>query len=175
MEKSFKELGYVVIPDLFPLEKCQQYADEMVKLWHNNKLSTEQQTDPRMYKNSFGIGSLPFFEAELKPIGDHIMSVLGIKMKPANSYARVYTNGSTLPKHVDRPGLDYTLSISLYSNLDNPWLFYATGLDKKDIGFEIPIGAGGFIYGRDIVHWRDPLVCQPTQYVVQLFLHWGKI
>jgi hypothetical protein len=28
--------------------------------------------------------------------------------------------------------------------------------------------------GRQLEHWREPLVCSDDQYVVQMFLHWSK-
>ena len=175
MNNTYQQRGYALIPNVLTAQQCQQFTAIMFQLQQDSKLSAEQTTNPGFYKNSFGIGSYPAFESLLVPVGQRIMDELKINMRPANSYARIYTNGSTLPAHVDRPGLDYTLSISLYTDLTAPWPFYLKDLTGAELACEIPLGHGGFILGREISHWRTPLVCTADQRVVQLFLHWAKI
>lgn len=104
---------------------------------------------------------------------NHIERVLGISLTPKNSYARIYYNDGVLGKHVDREGLKYTLSITLFSNLDNDWPLWC--IDKK--GTETPIsikpGDGALMVGTQLTHWREPLICNDDQFVVQLFMHWA--
>ncbi len=171
----FNEHGYLYLTDILSEEEQLRFASIMVVKKEENELHYEalngNGTPSEFYKNSFG-GNHPEFENALRKLQPHIERVLGISLTPKNSYARIYYNDGVLGKHLDREGLKYTLSITLFSNLDNDWPLWC--IDKK--GTETPIvikpGDGALMLGTKLPHWREPLVCNDDQFVVQLFMHW---
>ena len=92
--------------------------------------------------------------------------------------------------HTDRSDLDLTLTICVYSDIDNSWPIHVSNIphqgewkfDKPDSyyksdykTFHTPVGTGVTCLGRIYPHWREPLVCAENQKVIQVFYHWKKI
>lgn len=98
---------------------------------------------------------------------------MGISLKPSASYVRLYQRGSVLRKHLDRPDLEHTLSITLGKTASADWPLLAEDRHKKTISLIVPVGAGAMLSGRQLPHWREPLECNDDEYVVQLFFHWS--
>lgn len=175
--KFFNDYGYFYFKNILTEEERLRFASIMLVLREDNQLLYEgvdaQGKPSEYYNNSFG-GNHPEFEATLKRIQPRIEEELGIYLKPKNSFARIYYNGGTLTRHVDREGLDYTLSITLFSNLDSHWPLWC--IDKK--GNTVPItiesGDGAMMLGTKLTHWREPLVCNEEEFVIQLFMHWEQ-
>lgn len=168
---TFKNLGYAYLQNLLTPDECQKITDIMLEKKADNTLLDEK-TLTTAYKNSYG-GNHPFFMEKLQELTPRMETELRqIKMVPNNAYCRIYYDGSILNPHTDRLGLDYTLSISVFTNLNRIWPLYCTDLNGNNVALDIHVGDGGMIYGRTMEHWRDPMVCDPDQYVIQLFLHW---
>lgn len=103
-----------------------------------------------------------------------------------NSYLRIYYNDSDLPIHVDRKMLDITLSVHV-GGLES-WPLHISNIKRYEGGvienaeeykkdskpFYIPRGSGVACYGK-YPHWRDKLVCNQNEYVMQIFYHWTII
>lgn len=162
---------YLYLPNILSLEERQQYTETILRLKNEEKLTKE--SDTRYYRNSYGIASFPLFEdllQKLTPIFKEKFRLAGLK--PANSYCRIYSNGSILGRHLDRQGLDLSISISLFSDLKDSWPLFLKTLDGKIAAFDIKPGDGVLLHGRRLEHWRESLVCDKDQKIVQLFLHW---
>lgn len=173
--KFFDTHGYLYSKNLLTEEEQLRFASIMMIMKEENKLLYEgvdaQGNPSQYYKNSFG-GNHPEFETALRRLQPRIEHELDVKLNPKNSFARIYYNNSMLSKHMDREGLDYTLSITLFSNLDTDWPLWC--IDKTGEGVPITIhpGDGAMMLGTKLTHWREPLVCNDDQFVVQLFMHW---
>jgi hypothetical protein len=84
-------------------------------------------------------------------------------------------NESELIKHVDREDIGVTISICLEYNIKTLWPLWGR-LNNKDVFFNINVGDGGLLtYAHETIHWRDKLVCDENERVVQLFLHWKDV
>jgi hypothetical protein len=164
------ENGYIYVSSVLSFRECERYTAAMLALKDAGSLVNE--ADGRYYKNSVGIARYPDFEELLNTSTRDMTHLVGQDLKPANSYCRIYMNGSTLNKHVDRPPLDVTLSVTLHT-VDHPWLLYAKDLSNTEVAFDIKRGDGALMFGRKMEHWREPLVCKDDEYVCQLFLHWS--
>lgn len=171
----FEKIGYVYLNKLVSEKKCDEFTNTMLKRKDEGHLSFEGSINTTMYKNSYGVGGISEMESFLREITSELSSKLDLKIKPANSYARIYYNGSTLKPHVDRPGLDYTMSITLFSNLKNEWPLVTIDKLGNEIRCDIKRGDSLLIHGTKMNHWRDDLICGDDEYVVQMFLHWTKI
>jgi hypothetical protein len=180
--EEFKELGYTYLTNIIDKDICDDFAKEMLHLKLSNTLTSEKlqnlaiynpkEEDINFYKPSFGRGNIKKFEDYLKVISQPISEKLGIEWIPSHTYCRIYYNGGMLGKHVDRPGLDYTLSITLMNTLHKSWPLYALDMKGEEINTDTGVGDGLLILGTKMTHWREPLVCGPEQCIIQLFMHW---
>lgn len=178
--EEFAELGYTYLTNIISQYECEQFAKQMLYLKALNKLNMEERgqlaapnADPGVYRPSYGLGSIPAIDAYLKKISGPLGELLKINYKPLHTYTRIYYNGGMLGHHVDRKGLDYTLSITLFSTLQKPWPLYAIDKKGNTINADTKIGDGLLILGTAMEHWREPLVCEPNQCIIQSFFHWS--
>lgn len=138
-------------------------------------------------------GSLGFLNPSksleyLSKIESRIFKDYDDDVKFSNSYIRKYTNGTKLAPHIDKPGLDITLSVTI-DGITN-WPLCASNILFEEMSHELAtlpkyqtnykkyytdIGDGVACYGRNVVHWRDTLICKEDEYLIQLFYHWTFI
>jgi hypothetical protein len=167
----FNKHGYSYIKNVLSDQQCNDFTKLLLDMKHAEQLVYEG-GNAAFYDNSYG-GNHPEFEAALRELTPRLEHELGVKMTPANSFARIYYNGGTLHRHTDRDGLNYTLSITLDNTLDTEWPLWC--IDK--LGNEVPInierGDGGMMLGTQMTHWRNDLVCAENQHLCQLFMHWS--
>jgi len=159
----------------------KMYENEIKKAWLN--IISQEMTDAMAakdltfeggdnhYGNSYGKGCMEQGERLLEYFTPIIQSDFGGKISKENSYSRIYYNGSDLKPHVDREGLDITLSLCVYSDIETEWPLYAH--DGQQVhSLVTPPGTAAAMLGTKYVHWRDPLVCKDDQKVIQVFCHW---
>lgn len=173
---SFNQNGYLYIPNVLTEEERLQFTNIMLlkkeqNLLHFEPIRPDGKPNPH-YTNCYG-GDSPEFEEALKRVQVRLEEELGIKLAVKNSYGRIYYNGGILGKHRDREGLDYTLSITLFSNLNEGWPLWCIDLNNNHVPIAIGQGDGALMLGTTLEHWREPLVCNDDQYVIQLFMHWA--
>lgn len=165
---------FLFFPKLISPERCEKLTSDVMQMMEEKKLKYE--ADDYHYKNSYGLARIPSHEELLHELTPLIKEQTGMsELSAENSYARIYYSNSTLNKHVDREGLDLTLSICTFSNIEKRWPLYVEvkpGVIKE---FETEPGDGALILGTKMEHWRDPLECEPHQLVVQSFYHWRII
>jgi alkylated DNA repair dioxygenase AlkB len=162
---------YTFFDKLITPERCQELNTVALKLKKENRLNYE--ADKNHYANSYGTGRIANFEKLLKELTPVIKERTGIhNIVEENSYTRIYYNGATLAKHVDRKGLDLTLSLCTFSNLKKPWELHVQVEKGKVLSFDTKPGDGALILGTKMLHWRDPLICAEDEYVIQSFYHW---
>lgn len=170
---------YVSIPQVLTIDQCENIHQLMVTKKNTGLLTQEDRlNEVREHRPgqgcSYGKLNIPECTALSVSLTERMESLLGVRMISSDTYCRIYYNNSILPKHHDREGLDYTLSVTIFNNLSFDWPLWCTDLNGNDIAISIPQGDGAMMLGRTLVHWRDKLQCNPDQYVVQLFLHWSK-
>jgi hypothetical protein len=162
---------HIFFKDLFTKERCDFLSKILLEKYNEGKTFFEGNGE--FYGNSYGIGSIPEYEEVLKELTPLIIEKTGYSnISIENSYSRVYFNGSLLGKHIDREGLDITLSVCTYSDINKPWPLYVRCTDGVVREFETGVGDGALILGTKMEHWRDPLVCEEGQKVLQSFFHW---
>lgn len=159
----------------------------------------ESQTHATNFR-SFGFYALKETYLEIDNINRIVLNDFGKGYRFTHSYTRVYPDGGILNPHVDREGLDLTLTVNVHSNPNNPWpiLFSKKSLDFDKFGPECYVGdsdsyellkdfmqdyttvitnkGDGACCTRDIPHWREPFKASFTgEHFVQVFYHWKKI
>lgn len=177
----------VVYDNVINKENCQRISSDMLSLLSANNLSV----DNTSYTNgSLGFYNLPSSLDIVADIEHKIKKHYGDNIVFQNTYTRVYKNGNDLKIHTDRPGLDITLSVCVYSNLPFSWPIHVSssivnGLWETvtDINslkeyyqtYHTPVGTGVACLGTKNPHWRDTLICETDQIMIQAFYHWKYI
>ena len=159
----------IFLKDLFCQERCKELSNILLDYHNRGKLSFEGNN--QHYRNSFG-SSLPEFNKILEELTPMVKEQTGYdNIIIKNSYSRIYFNGSVLKKHVDRKGLDITLSVCIFDNTEKEWpLHVQTDDGVKSIVTKV--GDGAMILGTKMEHWRDNMQCKEDQMVMQVFFHW---
>lgn len=166
MENLYFNLGKILTQ-----EECDDLALEVFESLKKGNVVAE--IDTKYYRNSFGGSTAGSWEClrRLTPLAEEKS---GKKLKEANPYCRIYNNESTLHPHIDREGLDWTISVCLFTNLKHDWPLIAKTKDNFIVKFPTITGEGNLVAGRMLEHWREPLECGDAEYVVQMFLHWSE-
>ena len=161
------DLGEIMTP-----AQCEFLTNYVLTAHTENKLNLE--TDTRFYNNSYGGTIDLLWEASSRYL-PLVESMIGKNVKVANPYVRIYKNTNTLNKHKDRDGLDWTISLCLFSNLDKDWPLLVEGIDGGVQKYPTKIGEASLVSGHLLEHWREPLECTNDEYVIQMFLHYTQI
>lgn len=97
---------------------------------------------------------------------------LGDNLKNVNVYLREYGIGSYLKKHVDRATINVTMSVCLFNNLQKEWPIYVK-INDEIKSIDLKRGDAFLLFNSNkYEHWRDELICQQDEKVIQMFLHW---
>ena len=106
------------------------------------------------------------FETFLEKFWPHLEDLLGIALLPTYAYARLYSNGDVLEKHIDRPVCEISVTIQLGRSHHYAWPIYMGG--KR---YDLAEGDAVIYKGSDIEHWRDVCDGPEDYYSGQVFLH----
>jgi hypothetical protein len=182
--EEFQEFGYTYIHNIIDKQTCDSFAKEMLYLKQTDMLTKEKLCNLAIdnptieeinnFHSPYARGNINNFELFLKKITEPLSKKLNIEWESCHTYCRIYYNGGMLGKHIDRPGLDYALSITLENKLTKKWPLYVIDKKGNEIQTYTEVGDGILLLGRELEHWREPLVCGPDEYIIQLFLHWKK-
>lgn len=137
-----------------------------------NKLSLEN--DMVNYRNSYGLDRIPEIEEYFNYLTPIVESVTKLKLQKENSYSRIYNVNSTLNKHLDREGLDITLSLQIENTtgLAQPIFAenYSGGVNDAALNNKDCV----LLKGRDLTHWRNPIESiNPEGILMNVFFHWS--
>ena len=170
--------------NLLTARQCEHIAAGMINCLNRNGLVVE--TTPfnpgclGKYDLEEGLDLVPFLHKK-------IAADYG-RLSFKNCYARIYRNGNYLKCHTDRPGLDVTLSICVYSDVDHLWPMHFSNVsvtapwntawtidmfNSSFQSFDTDVGDGIACLGTKTPHWRDTLHCKEGQKIIQIFYHWG--
>ncbi len=122
------------------------------------------------------------------PIMDTLLSIsleqmetlTAIDLVPTYSYHRLYTQGTELKRHSDRPSCEISTTLCLgydNSNIDASvypdwsWPMFVKEKDGKEIAINMKPGDMIIYRGCELEHWREPL--KATNHA-QVFLHYNE-
>ena len=122
------------------------------------------------------------------PIMDTLLSIslaqmetlTAIDLVPTYSYHRLYTQGTELKRHSDRPSCEISTTLCLgydNSNIDAStypdwsWPMYIKEKDGKEIAVDMKPGDMIIYRGCELEHWREPLKAINH---AQVFLHYNE-
>ena len=106
--------------------------------------------------NSFSWYSPLCFEALsdslIKPI---VENVIGELMLPTYSYARIYYNGATMARHMDRSASEYSVSCCIDVDPNYKWHLGVETIRGEKLYVEQEVGDIILYKGNELYHWRD--------------------
>jgi hypothetical protein len=111
---------------------------------------------------------MPFVRLLVEKVPE-VSELLGEKVLPTYTYARVYKKESELLRHRDRPACEISLTLNL--SKDKDWPIYFQRPDGSETSVELEPGDAVMYLGCQADHWRNKFEGQEC---VQLFLHYVR-
>lgn len=124
--------------------------------------------------NSYGFQPSDIFNEYLDKLKSKILEINSNvdDLTNVNTFVREYKNNDFLIKHFDRKDISVTISICLESTINKGWPLYAK-INNQEHSVNMDVGDGVLLLDADkIIHWRDTLICNENERVLQFFLHW---
>jgi len=162
-----------LIPNILSKEECD-YLSKKFDKERMFKTSGDKKTHTN---NTFGYGFSYDFDKYMQILKPKVLEFCDNidEINNVNTYVREYINNSFLQKHIDRKDISITMSICLESTINKEWPLCAE-IDDKHYCFNTNVGDGILLFDADkTVHWRDALICNKKERVLQFFLHWMPI
>lgn len=110
----------------------------------------------------------PCMELVLQQLLPTIEKATGRSLYPTYSYFRVYRRGDVLPRHVDRPACEISLSLCIGYSGTEDWPLCVAG-PEGEAAVSLRPGDGVLYKGIEIEHWREPFSGDAA---AQVFLHY---
>ena len=162
---TFKEHGF---------EKVEGYIPLSFSTFLRNYFSVRVENDPSLVgdpqaPNSHCVYGDAAFDVVMAMSTEDIGKIVGKKLIPQYTYARIYKNGSDLKIHSDRPECQYSVTLCLGGEYEKPWPIFIKDYAGKS--HEVPLDVGDMVvyHGTELEHWREKFEGN-TQY--QLFMHY---
>jgi hypothetical protein len=168
MDTAAMTQDFQIYKNALSQEMCEFLALEFKMMEEVCKILFPDQSLTDNCKNSFARYSPLMFEAlsiKLQPLIEKLVSC---ELWPVYSYARIYYTGSELERHRDRPSSEFSVSICIEKD-QSDWPLHIQ--DHRGIDHAINLEVGDLVVysGRELMHWRDPLVGSKQ---IQVFLQY---
>ena len=160
-DKGF-EVKHGFIPPFFA-QYLRNYFDLLRK---NDQIPNKG--DAQVEK-SLGIYGDPAFDMLMLMSLPMVEQVVGKKLLPTYTYARIYFNGASLLPHLDREECEHSVSLSVGGEYNSLWplVFKNENSDPEYVGMSE--GSAVIYKGNKVHHWRDEFE-GTTQF--QVFMHY---
>lgn len=160
---AFDSNGYTIYRGLMPPEFL-----EIAFRYYMSYVGTQGYYDVREGNNALDRYVDALGEAMMPKVQERIEQLVGRRLLPTYSFARIYTTESRLTKHIDRGSCEISATMTVgYKNAVGLWPIFV-----ESNGAETPVyldAGDAMIYrGRELPHWREPL---PRGIWCQLFFH----
>ena len=149
---------------LLPVEFCQFFTHVLMRQGDLAPRGDEQIPNAKAI-----LDHEYMFETLHERLWPVVEQVVGEELIPTYAYARLYSNGDVLERHMDRPACEVSVTIQLGRSHHYAWPIYM-GAQRFDLG-----EGDGVIYpGCDVEHWRDKCDGPDGYYAGQVFLHFVR-
>jgi hypothetical protein len=156
--------NYLHVPGFITVDEALSFARGFKA--HCEKFGI--QGDPQAPTSSAMYNYMPFVRLLVEKI-PQVSELLGEKVLPTYTYARVYKAGSELLRHRDRPACEISLTLNLSKDFD--WPIYFQRPDSSETCIELQPGDAVMYLGCQADHWRENFA--GIEYT-QLFMHYVR-
>jgi hypothetical protein len=164
MRSQIIQNNYLYVPEFISLDDAQDLAKQFKE--HSEKFNL--QGDPQVPNSASMYNFMPFVRLLVEKIPE-ATALLGEKVLPTYTYARVYKHGSVLERHRDRPACEISFTINLCKDAD--WPIWFQRPDGSEISVELNPGDAVLYLGCQADHWRIKF---EGQEYTQLFMHYVR-
>ena len=164
MQLEIIQNNYLHVPEFITSDEACTLSKEFKEYCKKFNL----QGDPQAPNSQAMYNFLPFLRLLVEKI-PKINVLLGEKVLPTYTYARVYKESSELLRHRDRPACEISLTINLSKSSD--WPIYFQRPDSSEVSIELNPGDAVLYLGCQADHWRNKFEGEEH---VQLFLHYVR-
>jgi hypothetical protein len=155
----------VKVTNIIPPEFCKFFNHVLLRKADMN----EKFFDPQVPNVKAIMDHEIMFDTILEYLWQTIENIVGEQLIPTYSYARLYSNGDKLEKHVDRAACEISVTIQLGRSHDYSWPIFMDGNE-----YSLNEGEGIIYSGCDTPHWRNVCSGPEKYYSGQIFLHYVK-
>jgi hypothetical protein len=156
--------NYLHVPGFITSGEALSFAENFKA--HCKKFKVEG--DPQAPNSSAMYDFMPFLRLLVEKVPE-VSALLGEKVLPTYTYARVYKAGSELLRHRDRPACEISLTLNLSKDTD--WPIYFQRPDGSETCIELQHGDAVMYLGCQADHWREKFA--GSEYT-QLFMHYVR-
>jgi hypothetical protein len=164
MNLEIAQNNYLLVPGFIAPEQASLLAKDFKEYCEKFKV----QGDPQAPNSSATYNYMPFVRLFVEKISE-VSDLLGEKVLPTYTYARVYKAGSELLRHRDRPACEVSLTLNLSKDFD--WPIYFQRPDGSETCIELQSGDAAMYLGCQADHWREAFT--GSEYT-QLFMHYVR-
>ena len=143
-------------------------AFDLSKEFKEHCVKFNLQGDPQAPNSHSMYDFMPFVRLLVEKVPE-VSELLGEKVLPTYTYARVYKEDSELLRHRDRPACE--ISITLNLSKDKDWPIYFQRPDGFETSIELSPGDAVMYLGCKSDHWRKKFEGQEC---IQLFMHYVR-
>tara|TARA_Y100001973_G_C5198344_1_gene335844 strand:+ start:502 stop:1137 length:636 start_codon:yes stop_codon:yes gene_type:complete len=163
MNKDLLSNNYLIVKNFISKKEAEELGSSFIKKDFLDKDGDDQVPNCKaVYNPHYGVYLL-------NEKCDEISRIIGSKVIPTYSYARVYEKGHYLPIHKDRPACEISLTVHLKS--DTKWPIWVVTPEGLPMDIELESGDAMIYLGCMSHHWR-------TKYMgdnyAQVFLHYVR-
>ncbi len=164
-KRDFQAQGYSVLPRFLDEELCGKLLRHALGRAQDKSAFSEDKQVP----GTPAIYGDRVMDRLLARIAPTVGSIVDLDLVPTYSYFRVYRPGDVLPKHVDRPSCQISMTLCLGYDAPAPWPIWFGPKDAEPVALALAPGDAAIYRGMDVPHWRDAFI---GTYAAQVFLHW---
>lgn len=155
----FRAEGYAIVRDLIPpvhIAALRRYYRALVAGGRLPRGDSQVAERHRLHSEPAGM----FFHPQLTSL---VSRIAGEPVKPSYLYFSSYPSGAALPRHVDRPQCEFSISllVDYTPDPDGPcgWPLFLEhpGLPGGAVGADLGLGDALMYRGRELVHYRNSL------------------
>ena len=188
--KFFEEHRWVKIDKFVPIEMCNllyhhtQLEAMRLNYYDENGIEYDNDVDgtfaDKQAPGDFSKYGDPIMDTLLNLSLEQMQTLTGKELVPTYSYHRLYTTGTDLKRHKDRPSCEISTTICLgydNSNVDASkypdwdWPIFVKEKNGKEIPIHMKPGDMIIYRGCELEHWREPLWANNH---AQVFLHYNE-
>lgn len=162
----YQEKGFEVKSGFIPPFFAQYLRNYFDLLRKNDQIPNKG--DGQVEK-SLGIYGDPAFDMLMLMSLPMVEQIVGKKLLPTYTYARIYFNGAELLPHIDRDECEHSVSLSLGGDYEKLWPLWFKTEDGSPEYAAMSEGDAVVYQGNKVHHWRDGFE-GTTQF--QIFMHY---